>query len=160
VAQHRVCRADPGAAGAVSSVRLWPAIALVGAYELLTMIIRRVQVPTAMPSLHDDACVADPLDERAAQVFAVELAADRVPSIRSIRATLHVGQRRTQRLSKYLATTAKTHKRRPHRVLRLSTPNSIALLGTRQGGGSGVDEVAARPFRRLADGLADDYGQP
>jgi hypothetical protein len=76
-------------------VRLWPAIALVGAYELLTMIIRRVQVPTAMPSLHDDACVADPLDERAAQVFAVELAADRVPSIRSIRATLHVGQRRT-----------------------------------------------------------------
>jgi hypothetical protein len=37
------------------------------------------------------------------QVFAEQLAADRVPSIRTIRAQLHVGQLRAQRLRDYLA---------------------------------------------------------
>src|ERR1700722_14331123 len=43
------------------------------------------------------------LQEQAAQVFAEQLAADRVPSIRTIRAQLHVGQPRAQRLRGYLA---------------------------------------------------------
>jgi hypothetical protein len=37
---------------------------------------------------------ADRLSERAAEVFADQLAGDRVPSIRGIRARLHVGQMR------------------------------------------------------------------
>jgi hypothetical protein len=45
----------------------------------------------------------DPLQGHAAEVFAEQLAADRVPSIREIRAQLHVGQPRAQRLQDYLA---------------------------------------------------------
>jgi hypothetical protein len=37
------------------------------------------------------------------EVFADQLAADRVPSVRAIRAQLHVGQPRAQRLRDYLA---------------------------------------------------------
>jgi hypothetical protein len=39
----------------------------------------------------------DPLQEHAARMFADELASARVPSIRAIRAQLHVGQPRAQR---------------------------------------------------------------
>jgi hypothetical protein len=46
---------------------------------------------------------ADPLQAKAAQAFAVELAAGRVPSVRAIRARLHVGQPRAQRIRAYLA---------------------------------------------------------
>jgi hypothetical protein len=81
-----------GIVGAV--VAAWPAIALVGSYELLMMIIRGAQTPTAAPSPHDGAPVIDPLGEQAAVMFAAELAADRVPSVRAIRAALHVGQPR------------------------------------------------------------------
>jgi hypothetical protein len=47
--------------------------------------------------------VPDPLQEEAAEVFADQLAADRVPSVRAIRTQLHVGQPRAQRLRDYLA---------------------------------------------------------
>lgn len=39
----------------------------------------------------------------AAEVFAEQFAADQVPSIRTIRARLHVGKPRAQRLRDYLA---------------------------------------------------------
>lgn len=55
------------------------------------------------PEMEDDA---DPLRERAAELFAKQLTADRVPSVRAIRAQLHVGQPRAQRLREYLATGA------------------------------------------------------
>jgi hypothetical protein len=45
----------------------------------------------------------DPLQVQAAQAFAVELAAGRVPSVRAIRAQLHLGQPRAQRVRAYLA---------------------------------------------------------
>ena len=45
----------------------------------------------------------DPLQVRAAQAFAGELAAGRVPSVRAIRARLHAGQPRAQRVRAYLA---------------------------------------------------------
>jgi hypothetical protein len=77
--------------------------------KLLMMIIRGAQVPTAVPGLHDAASGADPLLDRAAVVFAAELAADRVPSIRAIRTELRVGQPRAQRLREYLAAAAGTH---------------------------------------------------
>jgi Protein of unknown function (DUF2637) len=94
-----------GIIGAV--VGAWPAVALVGSYELLMMIIRGA--PAAAPRLRDGAPMADPLGEQAAVVFAAELADDRVPSVRAIRAALHVGQPRAQRLREYLAAALDTH---------------------------------------------------
>jgi hypothetical protein len=44
----------------------------------------------------------DPLQAQAAQAFAVELAAGRVPSVRVIRARLHIGQPRGRRVRAYL----------------------------------------------------------
>jgi hypothetical protein len=84
-----------------ASVAAWPAVALVGSYELLMMVIRSSQVPAVSTS--GTGCDADPLREQAAELFAAQLAADRVPSVRAIRAQLHVGQSRAQRLRDHLA---------------------------------------------------------
>jgi hypothetical protein len=92
-----------------AAVAAWPAVALIGSHELLMMIIRGSYAPAPMPGSHDDASMADPLCERAAAVFAAELAADRVPSVRTTRAALHVGRPRAQRLRDYLAAAAETH---------------------------------------------------
>ena len=73
------------------------------------VIIRGAQLPASAPRPHDGAPVVDPLGEQAAVVFAAELAADHVPSIRAIRAALHVGQPRAQRLRDYLAAAAGVH---------------------------------------------------
>lgn len=62
---------------------------LVGSYELLMMIIRGAQIPadvTAGAGLSGRRPVSDPLQVEAAQVFAVDLVAGRVPSVRAIRA--------------------------------------------------------------------------
>jgi hypothetical protein len=84
-----------------AAVAAWPAVALVGSYELLMMVIRGSRM--APGGITDSAAIPDPLGEQAAEVFAGQLAADRVPSIRAIRAQLHVGQPRAQRLRDYLA---------------------------------------------------------
>jgi hypothetical protein len=55
-----------GIIGAV--VAAWPAVALVGSYELLMMIIRGAGAPAAVPRPLDGAPVADPLGEQAAVV--------------------------------------------------------------------------------------------
>ena len=79
-----------------AAVAACPAIALVGSYELLMMVIRGSQ---ALPDgTSGSAGILDPLQELAAKIFADRLAADRVPSVRAIRAQLHVDQPRTQRL--------------------------------------------------------------
>jgi Protein of unknown function (DUF2637) len=85
-----------------AAVAAWPAVALVGSYELLMLFIRSSHVPTG-GAPKTERCV-DPLQELAAELFAGELAEDRVPSVRAIRAQLHVGQPRAQRLRDYLAT--------------------------------------------------------
>jgi len=92
-----------GPVGAI--VAAWPAVALVGSYELLMVIIRSVQAsagtapgPGASGALGDD-----PLRAQAAEEFAGEVAAGRVPSVRMIRARLHVGQPRAQRVRAYLS---------------------------------------------------------
>jgi hypothetical protein len=84
-------------------VAAWPAVALVGSYELLMMIIRSAQV---QPATSEEPVVpdADPMQVQAAQLFADDLAADRVPSVRAIRARLHVGQPRAQRVRTCLVT--------------------------------------------------------
>jgi hypothetical protein len=87
------------------AVAAWSAIALIGSYELLMMVIRSSQISanSVTGSGHDE----DPMQGHAAEVFAEQLAADRVPSIRAIRAQLHVGQPRAQRLREYLAAEAR-----------------------------------------------------
>jgi len=85
----------------VGSPRSWPAAALVGSYELLMTVIRGSQsIPDSMSG---SARIPDPLQEQATEIFADQLAEDRVPSIRAIRAQFHVGQPRARRLRDYLA---------------------------------------------------------
>jgi hypothetical protein len=60
-----------------AAVAAWPTVALVGSYELLTRAIRGSQVPAGYtPGSGDDA---DPLQGQAAEVFAEQLTAGRVP---------------------------------------------------------------------------------
>ena len=68
------------------------------------MVIRSFQVHA--DSSPGDGHEEDPLQVQAAELFADQLAEQRVPSIRAIRAQLHVGQLRAQRLREYLATDA------------------------------------------------------
>ena len=89
-----------GLAGA--AVAASPAVALVGSYELLLMIIRSAQAKEDTVD-ENDGLPADPLHVEAVNVFAEELRAARVPSVRAIRARLHVGQSRAQRICGYLA---------------------------------------------------------
>jgi hypothetical protein len=88
-----------------AAVAAWPAVALVGSYELLMMVIQSSQA--ASDGVPDKQRASDPLQEQAVEVFAEQLAADRVPSVRAIRASLHVGQPRARRLRDYLAAGAK-----------------------------------------------------
>lgn len=88
-----------------AAVAAWPAVALVGSYELLMIVIRSSQA--ASSGVPDRTTVADPLQDQAAEVFAEQLAVNRVPTVRAIRAQLHVGQARAQRLRDYLAAGAK-----------------------------------------------------
>ena len=88
-------------------VAAWPAVALVGSYELLMMVVRSAQArPEDRPG---DRNEADPLQEKAAELFAEQVTANRVPSIRVIRAQFHVGQPRAQRLRRHLAEKAARH---------------------------------------------------
>ena len=89
-----------------ATVAAWSAVAVVGSYELLMMIIRAAQVlgtGRALGGAPEYMSDADPLQAQAARAFAGELAAGRVPSVRAIRARLHVGQPRAQRIRAYLA---------------------------------------------------------
>jgi hypothetical protein len=89
-----------------AAMAAWPAVALDGSYELLMMIIRSAQLPgtgTAIGGASECMPRTDPLQVNAAQAFATELAAGQVPSVRVIRARLHVGQPRAQRIRAHLA---------------------------------------------------------
>jgi Protein of unknown function (DUF2637) len=90
-----------------AAVGAWPAVALVGSYELLMMIIRGAQSESVVPAVPDTSDAVrsiDPLPARAAKEFADEVAAGRKPSIRAIRARLHVGQPRAQQVQAHLGT--------------------------------------------------------
>jgi Protein of unknown function (DUF2637) len=89
-----------------AAVAAWPAVALVGSYELFMTIIRGARQPVDRVSEADRVCEAvseaDPLRVQAAEVFAADVAADRIPSIRAIRSRLRVGQPRAQQVRAYL----------------------------------------------------------
>ena len=88
-----------------SAVAAWPAVALVGSYELLMMIIRGARSEPAVPAVAGAPGAVpdvDSLHARAAREFAGDVAAGRKPSIRAIRARLHVGQPRAQQVQAHL----------------------------------------------------------
>jgi hypothetical protein len=91
-----------------SAVAAWPAVALVGSYELLMLIIRGAQPePAEVPAVAGASGAVsqvNSLHARAAGEFAGEVAAGCTPSIRAIRARLHVGQPRAQQVQAYLGT--------------------------------------------------------
>lgn len=92
-----------GPVGAI--VGAWPAVALVGSYELLMLIIRSTDTAPAEDEERELAGVPepDPLQVQAAEAFADEIAAGRTPSVRAIRSRLRVGQPRAQHVRTYLA---------------------------------------------------------
>jgi hypothetical protein len=90
-----------------AAIAAWPAVALVGSYELLMMIIRGAQQPAgdASPETAEaPAGLPDALKAKAAEEFTDDVTVGRMPSIRTIRARLHVGQPRAQLVRAYLAT--------------------------------------------------------
>jgi hypothetical protein len=69
------------------------------------MVIRGAQGSAKRPAVanaSDEAARTDPMQTRAAEVFADEVAAGRRPSIRAIRARLYVGQPRAQQIQAHL----------------------------------------------------------
>jgi hypothetical protein len=92
-----------GPVGAI--VAAWPAVALVISYELLMLVIRAAAVPAAEPVPGD---VPEPPaglnghGHAAAELFAADIEAGRVPGIRAIRSGLHVGQDKAAAVQAYL----------------------------------------------------------
>lgn len=104
-------------------VAAWPALALVGSYELLMLMVRNMgRVPTVVPDpVPEPVPAADPgptrialvvprppdtrdeLEVQAESAFADELAVGRTPTIREIRSRLRVGQPRAQQVQAYLS---------------------------------------------------------
>jgi len=92
-----------------ATVAAWPAVALVGSYELLMTLIRGgpdhdldvIFIPDRVPE-------SDPLQVQAANTFAAQVAAGKVPTIRAIRSALRVGQPRAQQVQTYLANISRT----------------------------------------------------
>jgi hypothetical protein len=90
-----------------AAVAAWPAVALVGSYELLMTLIRsgphvpgRVHASSPGPEVN-------PLQVQAAEVFAEQMASGAIPTIRAIRDALRVGQPRAQQIQAYLASVAR-----------------------------------------------------
>jgi hypothetical protein len=70
--------------GLIGAAVAWSAVALVGSYELLMIVILSSQVQ-ADADRPEGGYEADPLQEQGTELFTEQLAADRVPSIRAIR---------------------------------------------------------------------------
>ena len=81
-----------------AAVAAWPALALVGSYELLMYLVRYgvPAVPADVPAGQNGHAHA------AAELFAADLEAGRVPGIRAIRSGLHVGQDKASEVQAYL----------------------------------------------------------
>ena len=83
----------------------WPAVAFVGSVEMVLSMVRRARTE---PALATDTGVPEPPaalnghTERAAELFAADVAAGKVPGIRRIRREMHVGQPRAQQVQAYL----------------------------------------------------------
>jgi Protein of unknown function (DUF2637) len=94
-----------GPVGAV--VAAWPALALVGSYELLMLIIRS-GAAEGVPDVPDPHSGLNGHRQAAAEMFAGDLAAGRLPGIRAIRSGLHIGQDKASQVQAYLRTLTRT----------------------------------------------------
>jgi len=80
----------------------WPAVAFIGSAEMAIGMVRRVQsapVPEAVPAVPAEL---NGHAHQAAEVFAADLEAGRVPGIRAIRSGLKVGQDKASEVQAYL----------------------------------------------------------
>jgi hypothetical protein len=83
-----------GLAGAALSG--WPTVAFIGCAEMAIGMVRRARAaPAGVPGLNGYA-------HKAAELFAPDIDAGRVPAIRAIRSGLHVGQDRATEVQAYL----------------------------------------------------------
>jgi hypothetical protein len=92
-----------------AAVGAWPAVALVGSYELLMMIIRGTQQTAVDVSPETEQAAArmpHALQAQVVEEFADDVTVGSLPSIRAIRERLHVGQPRAQLVRAYLVALA------------------------------------------------------
>ena len=86
----------------------WPAVAFIGSAELAIGMARRARqaapVPDAVPAVPAPGYTLNGHGTEAERVFAAEIEAGDVPSIRRIRAALHVGQPRAREVQAHLET--------------------------------------------------------
>jgi hypothetical protein len=96
-----------GPVGAV--IGAWPAVALVLVFELMTRMVRGgraaagADLETPVPAV---PAAPDPHLDRACEVFAEDLAAGTVPSIRKIKEGLRIGQPRARQVHAHLTAVA------------------------------------------------------
>ncbi len=90
-----------------AAVAAWPALALVGSYELLMYLVRHgvTAEPEAAPGVPAEL---NGHAHQAAELFAADLDAGRVPGIRAIRSGLHVGQDKASQVQAYLRSLIRT----------------------------------------------------
>jgi hypothetical protein len=88
-----------------AAVAAWPALALVGSYELLMYLVRHGVPDVTVVRRADNGVVPAELNghgHAAAELFASDLEAGRVPGIRAIRSGLHLGQDKASQVQAYL----------------------------------------------------------
>jgi Protein of unknown function (DUF2637) len=88
-------------------VAAWPAAAFVGCYELLMMLVRAA-ARRAVPDVPDPHSGLNGHRQAAAELFAADLEAGRVPGIRAIRTGLHIGQDKASQVQAYLSELIRT----------------------------------------------------
>jgi Protein of unknown function (DUF2637) len=87
-------------------VAAWPAPALVISYELLMLVIRTSisPVPADVPDVLGNRNSAPEGGKKAAEMFAADLTAGKIPGIRAIKSALHVNQAKASQVQTYLRT--------------------------------------------------------
>jgi hypothetical protein len=96
-----------GPLGAVISA--WPAVAFIGSAEMaLGMIRSSVAVPGPDAPAPEPPADLNGTGHAALELFAADLAAGEVPSVRRVRREMHVGQPRAQEVHAFLADQART----------------------------------------------------
>ena len=87
----------------------WPAVAFIGSAELAIGMARRArQVEPVPEGVPDVPAELNGHAHAAAELFAADIEAGRVPGIRAIRSGLHVGQGKASQVQAYLRSIAST----------------------------------------------------
>ncbi len=90
----------------------WPAVAFVGSVEMVRSMVRRARTaPATDTAVPEPPASLNGHADRAAELFADDLAAGNVPGVRRIRREMHVGQPRAQQVREYLTDLANGHGR-------------------------------------------------